>query len=242
MQPVISIIIPTFKEEEFLGRTLKNFETLEIPHELIITDGGSRDGTLGIARRYTDKIVVWDKPRRQTFGEAKNAGAALASGKFLVFIDADVLIPEPQKFFTTTLAYFDAHPETVGMTAPMLPFPENNSRADRIGSWPVNAWYVLLNNMLHRGMASGEFQMMRTDAFREVGGYREDLAAVEDVDMFMRIRKTGRTYSYRGLNVCHSYRRVHKAGWLKTYWLWISNGLSFIFRNKAAAKEWKIVR
>ncbi|MDP2652380.1 MAG: hypothetical protein Q8O94_04545, partial [bacterium] len=114
--------------------------------------------------------------------------------------------------------------------------------ADRIGSWPINTWYILLNNFFHSGMASGEFQMMRADVFRKVSGYREDLAAVEDVDMFMRLAKVGRTYSYRALNVCHSYRRVHKAGWLRTYWLWISNGLSFVFRNKAAAKEWKVVR
>lgn len=239
---MISIIIPTLREGQFLERTLKNFESLELPHEIIITDGGSTDETLSIARHYTEKVVVWDKPRRQTFGEAKNAGAALASGKFLVFIDADVVIPEPQEFFTKTLAYFDTHPLVVGMTVPMLPFPENHSWADRIGSWPINAWYVFLNNILHIGMASGEFQMMRAEAFRSINGYREDLAAVEDVDMFMRIAKVGRTYSYRALCVYHSYRRVHKTGWIKIYWLWISNGLSFVFHNKAAAKEWKVVR
>jgi glycosyltransferase involved in cell wall biosynthesis len=240
--PVISIIIPTFKEEQFLERTLENLKSLALPHEIIITDGGSTDRTLEIARRYTDKITVWDQPGRQTFGEAKNAGAKLAAGEFLVFIDADVIIPEPQAFFTKALAYFAAHPRTVAMTVPMLPFIENHSLADRIGSWPINAWYVLLNNVLHSGMASGEFQMMRADTFRQVGGYREDLAAVEDVDMFMRIAKVGRTYSYGALCVRHSYRRVHKAGWLKTYWLWIKNGTTFMLRDKAAAKEWEVVR
>ena len=57
-------------------------------------------------REHTDKIIVWDKPHRQTFGEAKNAGANIARGEFLVFIDADVIIPEPEKFFEELLAAF----------------------------------------------------------------------------------------------------------------------------------------
>src|SRR3989344_4367156 len=108
-QPFISIIIPTLREGPFLERTLQNFDTLQFPHELIITDGGSTDKTLDIAGRYTDKITVWAESRRQTFGEAKNAGAALANGTFLVFIDADVIIPSPGAFFKEILIVFDTN-------------------------------------------------------------------------------------------------------------------------------------
>ena len=69
--PVISIIIPTLREEEFLERTLQNLQGLALPHEIIITDGGSTDETLDIARRYTDEIVVWDRPKRQTFAKQR---------------------------------------------------------------------------------------------------------------------------------------------------------------------------
>ena len=119
--PIISIIIPTLKEDQFLERTLENLKTLQLPHEIIITDGGSADRTLETARKYTDKIVVWDQPRRQTFGEAKNAGAEIANGKFLVFIDADVIVPEPEKFFEEVVSLFEKNPNFTGRFGPTIP-------------------------------------------------------------------------------------------------------------------------
>lgn len=240
--PVISIIIPTLREGPFLERTLKNFESLQIPHEIIITDGGSTDETLDIARRYTDKIVVWDQPRRQTFGEAKNAGAALATGEFLVFIDADVLIPESQRFFEEAVGVFERNKKLVGITVPLKPWPENHSLIDAFFCAPLNVAYIISNNLFRSGNSSGEFQMMRTDAFRQAGGFSEHLAAGEDNEMFRRLAARGRTLSYWKLYVRHSLRRPHKLGWLRVYGIWIKNGLSVAFRNKAAYKEWSVVR
>lgn len=240
--PVISIIIPTLREEQFLERTLKNFDTLALPHEIIITDGGSTDRTLDIARQYTDKIVVWGEPRRQTFGEAKNAGAALATGEFLVFIDADVLVPEPQKFFEELVAAFHKNPRLAGVTVPLKPWPENHSWADAFFSEPINWFMVVMNNIFHSGNSSGEFQMMRADIFRKIGGFGERLAAGEDNDMFRRLATLGRTLSYRKLCVRHSLRRAHKLGWLRLYGIWLKNGFSVALRGKAAYKEWSVVR
>ncbi len=240
--PVISIIIPTLKEEQFLERTLKNLDGMKLPHEIVITDGGSIDETLEIARRYTDKIVVWDRPRRQTFGEAKNAGAALASGKFLVFIDADVLVPEPQAFFEEMLAAFNTNSKLVALTVPLQPWPENHSPVDAFFCAPLNWYMIISNNLFHSGVSSGEFQMVRMNAFKKIGGFSEQLVAGEDNEFFRHLATLGRTLSYGKLCVRHSLRRAHKLGWLRIYCIWIKNGLSVMFRNKAAYKEWTIVR
>ncbi len=240
--PRISIIIPTLREEQFLERTLENLKNLTLPHEIIITDGGSTDRTLDIARAHDAKITVWSEPRRQTFGEAKNAGAALATGEFLVFIDADVLIPAPEEFFAEMLAAFDKNPQLAGMTVPLKPWPENHSWTDALMSAPLNWFYIISNNLFHSGNSSGEFQMMRTDAFRKAGGFGEHLAAGEDNEMFRRLADHGRTLSYSKLCVRHSLRRPHKLGWLRTYFIWIKNGLSVSLHGKAAYKEWSVVR
>jgi glycosyltransferase involved in cell wall biosynthesis len=240
--PVLSIIIPTLREEQFLDRTLKNFDQLAVPHEIVITDGGSSDSTLAIARRYTDKTVVWDQSRRQTFGEAKNAGALRATGEFLVFIDADVLIASPQVFFEELLSLFNKNPKLLATTVPLRPYVENRSLADRFFSAPLNWFYIMSNNVFHSGNSSGEFQMIRADAFRKVGGYSEHLAAGEDNDLFRRLASFGRTLSYGKLCVRHSLRRPHKLGWLRTYAIWIKNGLSVALRGRAAYKEWSVVR
>ncbi len=239
--PLISIIIPTLREGPFLERTLKNFESLQIPHELIITDGGSTDETLDIARRYTDKIVVWNQQRRQTFGEAKNAGAMLTTGKFLVFIDADVIIPEPQKFFEEILKIFENN-KLVATTVPLKPLLENKSIVDKVFSAPLNWFYIISNNIFHSGNSSGEFQMVRRDAFRKIGGFGEHLVAGEDNELFRQLATLGQTMSYSKLCVRHSLRRQHKLGWLRTYFIWIKNGFSVALRGHAAYKEWTVVR
>ena len=240
--PKISIIIPTLREEQFLERTLKNFDELKVPHEIIITDGGSQDQTLDIAQQYTDKITVWNKPRRQTFGEAKNTGANIATGAFLVFIDADVLIPEPQKFFEEVLATFEKNNKLVAVTVPLKPYNENHSFVDTFFCAPLNWFYIISNNLFHLGDASGEFQMVRADIFRKIGGFNEQLIAAEDNELFRRLAAQGRTLSYWRLCVRHSLRRPHKLGWLRTYGIWIKNGLSAKFRGKAAYEEWTVVR
>ncbi|MCR4333925.1 MAG: glycosyltransferase [Patescibacteria group bacterium] len=239
---ILSIVIPTLREEQFLKRTLKNLDSLQIPHEIIITDGGSTDGTLDIARAHGAKTTVWAEPRRQTFGEAKNAGAALATGTFLVFIDADVIIPEPEQFFEEILAVFKKNPKLVASTVPLKPFVENRSWADSFFSAPLNWFYVISNNIFHSGNSSGEFQMVRTEVFRKIGGFGEHLAAGEDNELFRQLAKHGRTISYYKLCVRHSLRRPHKLGWLTTYGIWIKNGVSVALRNKAAYKEWSVVR
>jgi len=242
MHPIISIIIPTFKEEAFLERTLKNLDNLDLPHEIIITDGGSIDSTLAIARRYTDRIVVWDQERRQTFGEAKNSGAKLAVGQFLVFIDSDVDIPSPQTFFEELLSAFDKNQKLVGVTVPLKPWTENHSLLDAFFSAPLNWFYIISNNIFHSGNSSGEFQMIRKESFQKIGGYSEQLAAGEDNEIFRHLAKEGRTLSYWRLCIRHSLRRPHKLGWLRTYGIWIKNGISVALHNKAAYKEWKVVR
>lgn len=240
--PRVSIIIPTLREGSFLERTLKNFDGLTIPHEIIITDGGSIDETLDIARRYTDKVTVWTETRRQTFGEAKNAGAAFATGEHLVFIDADVLVPKPQAFFEEMLVAFDKNSKLVAMTVPLKPWPENHSLEDALFSAPLNWFYIVSNNLFHSGNSSGEFQMVRAEAFKKIGGFGEQLAAGEDNELFRRLANIGRTLSYSRLCVQHSLRRPHKLGWLRTYYIWIKNGLSVALRGRAAYKEWSIVR
>jgi glycosyltransferase involved in cell wall biosynthesis len=242
-QPILSIVIPTLREAEFLERTMRALKSLTIPHEIIMSDGGSEDGTVDIARRYTDRLVIWDKQRRQTFGEAKNAGAAIATGTFLVFIDADVTIAKPDAFFERILTEFENWPKLLGMTVSLLPWKENRHVfIDSFFSAPLNIWYIISNNIFHYGNASGEFQMIRREAFVKTGGYREDLAGGEDTDMFNRLGKIGRTHSHWQLFVRHSCRRAHKTGWLKLYWMWARQGFTVLLLGRTAYDEWKIIR
>ena len=79
----------------------------------------TRHSTSPVATQKDNRLA---ETRRQTFGEAQNAGAVLANGTFLVFIDADVIIPSPQSIFLKKYAkVFEKNIKLVATTAPLKP-------------------------------------------------------------------------------------------------------------------------
>jgi len=89
----ISIIIPTFNEEERLGELLKHLKKCcsEITHEIIIADGGSEDGTVQIAESFDATVIHCQKKGRAA---QMNEGAEHSSGTILYFLHADTFPPE----------------------------------------------------------------------------------------------------------------------------------------------------
>ena len=120
---MISIIIPTLNEAKIIELTLRMLTaTLTLPHEVIVSDGRSSDRTAELAARYANTVVVFSGEGRQTIAAGRNDGAKAAAGDFLVFLDADCVIPEPDRFFTQALAYFERNPELVGLTGTCASF------------------------------------------------------------------------------------------------------------------------
>lgn len=240
---MISIVIPTRNEEKIIEKILSTLKsTTTIPHELIVCDGNSTDNTAAIAQKYADKLVIQDKQRPKTIGTGRNQGAEAASGEYIVFLDADCTIPNPDAFYTRALNYFETHPKTVGLCARLKVLKEHSTLMDKIVFACVNATYAFFNNILRIGAASGEFMMIKKTAFNEVGGFKEHLAASEDINLFYTISRVGRTHLLRSLVVYHTGRRAHQVGWPKLLWSWFANTVSLVFRHKAASKEWEAVR
>jgi glycosyltransferase involved in cell wall biosynthesis len=81
---MISIIIPTLNEAKIIESTLRTLTaTLTLPHEVIVSDGGSSDRTTELASPYANTVVVFSGEGRQTIGEGRNDGAKAAAGDFL---------------------------------------------------------------------------------------------------------------------------------------------------------------
>jgi glycosyltransferase involved in cell wall biosynthesis len=240
---MISIVIPTLNEEKVIGMTiqlLKSHFTLE--HEIIVSDGASTDRTVEIARAYADKVIVHDGKKRQTIAEGRNAGAAVARGEFIVFMDADCMIPSPDRFFGIALEEF-AVENLVALTAWLHVAEEHRTFMDAVVFGIQNVIVMIVNNVLHGGTApGGEFQMIRADVFRKIGGYRGDLVASEDIEMFGRLAKAGRVRINYNMKIFHTGRRAHKIGWPKLLSLWFLNTVWMKTRDRAFVSEWKPIR
>jgi glycosyltransferase involved in cell wall biosynthesis len=240
---MISIIIPTLNEESILEKTLSDLKrSFTISHEVIVTDGRSKDRTIEIAQRLADKTVVYAGTTRQTIAMGRNDGAAAASGDFLAFMDADCTIPKPDEFFAKALKHFADDPRLVALTPKIKVLPESETFGDKFFFGMLNFNKLWINNVLHKGESGGELQFMPRTAYDKVHGYRGDLVTREDADMFMRLSKIGRTLYDPSMIVYHTGRRAHKIGWSKLMWDWTLNTIWVMLFDKAHAQEWKVVR
>lgn len=90
----ISIIIPAYQAAGYLAATLKSCLSQALaPLEVIVVDDGSSDGTATIAKEFSSAVRV-EGVENGGVSRARNLGARLATGEFLIFLDADdVLLP-----------------------------------------------------------------------------------------------------------------------------------------------------
>lgn len=93
MNPLVSIIIPVYNTEKYLGKCLDSlvYQTLE-NIEIICINDASKDDSLSILREYADKdnrVKIIDLKVNQRQGGARNAGLKIAKGKYIGFVDSD---------------------------------------------------------------------------------------------------------------------------------------------------------
>lgn len=239
---MISIILPTKNEKKIIATTLEGFSKYSGPKEIIVSDGNSTDGTIEIAEKYTDKVIVHTGEKRQNISQGRNAGAQIAQGEYLVFMDADTSIKNPDAFFEKAISRFEQNPKLGAMTVKIKVLPENETMGDKIVFGFMNLLHRFYNNFCHIGVSTGEFQMMRKTVFDEVGGFNETFAAGEDYDMFKRISKKYCTLMDPSLIIYHTGRRAHSIGWPKLLSQWFMNFIYTTFFKKSASDTWEEVR
>ena len=239
----ISIIIPTLQEESCIGRTLGQFtHELRQKHnlEIIVSDGGSTDCTVGIARSCADSVLERDPKARENISIGRNHGARASHGDILVFINADVIIERPEEFIDTIVHTIE-QPAVAAVTCNVLIYPEEENLVDRLFHRFFN-WYFWLLNVFGIGMGRGECHVMRRDVFRCIGEYNEALAAGEDYELYHRLRQTGEIAFLRSINVFESPRRYRKFGYFYITFLWLLNGIWVLLFKRSFVEEWKPVR
>ncbi|MES2059706.1 MAG: glycosyltransferase [Patescibacteria group bacterium] len=239
---MISFIIPTLNESKAIEATLKCLKGYGGECEIIVSDGGSADDTVAIAKKYTDKVVIYQGDKRQNIAMGRNAGAKIAKGDFLVFLDADVTIFDIDNFFKEAFANFELRKKLVALTVGYKILPENETLADKVVFKILSLNFVLFNNYLHVGVSGGEFQMIKRESFEYVKGFDEKLVAAEDGDMFARLGKIGRTRCDINLSIYHSGRREHAIGWPRLIHQWMGNYISVQLFRRSISTEWEQIR
>lgn len=209
---MISVIIPTLNEASNLATLLDSVCDHEPAPELIVVDGGSTDGTPGIATEY-GAVVVHSAPGR---GAQLHAGACLATGDVLLFLHADCRFPaNGLGRIETALA---AQPDALGGNHRLL-----FDGSDRFSLW-LNGFYAWIRS---HGVYYGDSGIfVRRSAYDALGGIRP-MALMEDFEFVRRMEAHGKTICIGDPPLITSSRRFHNRrpigiviGWLKIHALY----------------------
>ncbi|HMK38682.1 MAG TPA: glycosyltransferase [Bacteroidota bacterium] len=239
----ISVIIPTLNEEKLLERMLAQFTPQLVERfriELVVSDGGSVDRTLEIARARAHTVVANGEGIKQTIAMGRNIGARSAGGSVFVFLNADTLIADPPSFFSTIAAEAGA-PGLAALTCRVEVYPDEQRLSDRAFHGFYN-WFFSMMNRVGMGMGRGECHIMRREVFALAGGYADAIAAGEDYDMFRRLERLGRVKFLDSVTVYESPRRYRRYGYLYVSASWFLNFLAVFFLRRSILSEWKPVR
>lgn len=202
-QITFSIIIPTLNEEKVLARQEAGLKSFGGETEIIVSDGGSRDGTLEIARRLGWSVVEGARGR----GSQMNAGASIARGEVLIFLHADTILPE-------------AAPELISEALIDSKVVGGNFRLKFSGNSRESGWLTRIYPLLRLGgMCYGDSGFfIRHNIFESVGGFR-DYPIFEDCDLYRRLNKVGRFKMVDG--AAETSSRRFEGRFMRTFLLWI---------------------
>jgi GT2 family glycosyltransferase len=195
-----TVVIPTLNARSLLTQALEHLEAQTAPHDVVVVDNASTDGTAELLAERFPEVRVIRLDENVGFGRAVNRGVAAAETDAVVLINNDVLC-EPD-FLERIL-----EPLADGGAAMAAGVLLQHDRPDLIDSAGIEldttlrSWDSLWNRPLAELAQAAEpvgpcggAAAFRTDAFREVGGFDESFFAYwEDVDLALRLRLAGHT-------------------------------------------------
>ncbi|HEY2329393.1 MAG TPA: glycosyltransferase [Verrucomicrobiae bacterium] len=205
----ISVIVPAFNEEKLLAASLTEIKSAAAAFaargwefELVVCDNNSTDRTAEIARAAGAKVVF--EPVNQ-IARARNAGASVATGDWLVFVDADSHPGE--KLFADVAREIAAGKTLAGGVTIRLD--------EKLFVAGLITQFWNYSSRVTRLMA-GSFIFVEAAAFRQVGGFSHEFYAAEELDLSLRLKKLARA-THRKIIILHRHPIKTSARKMKLY-------------------------
>ena len=206
----ISVIVPAYNEEKYIGACLAAIERQKFSgtYEIIVGDGNSTDNTQKISRDYGARVV------EEGFGTPSGGryiAAKKARGRIFAFTSSDV---QPCQDWLQNI--YEAFEDRKVVWAVGSVRPLEGRFVEELGAIVLNIFAATFNRF---GLAyvNGDNIAARADAYHKCGGFNPELVTSEDTDLGMRLMHQGK-FAYKGKAVVLiSMRRVRKWG----YWSFI---------------------
>ncbi len=188
---LVSVVIPVYNGERFLAQAIASVHSQTWhPVEVIVVDDGSTDQSGEIARRFASVRCL----RQGNAGQAaaRNHGAAVATGTFLAFLDADDLWLADK--LERQMAAFRSAPDLMAVFGWAQEFVDAEQPP---GGSPVRRLPAQLPSAM----------LIRRAAFEQLGGYDPHWRLAEVADFYSRLQESG--LACRTLDHVVYRRRLH---------------------------------
>ena len=194
----ISIIIPTYNEAQNIAALINHLQKADAIKacEIIVTDGGSTDNTLAIARQLGIQAV--SSPAKGRAAQM-NYGASLSKGDVLYFIHADTMPPP-----TFGADIKQAIQKGFGLGRYRTKF------LSKKGLLRLNEWFTRFD--LFVCMGGDQTLFIKKNLFTKLGGFKEEMILMEEYDLCKRAREISKYIIMNGAALV-SARKYDKISW-----------------------------
>ncbi|MGH7544425.1 MAG: glycosyltransferase family 2 protein [Gemmatimonadota bacterium] len=230
----VAVLVLTFDQREKTLRCLADLRAQQgAPFDIVLWDNGSGDGTAERVRAEFPEVLVHAHPVNLGVASGRNAAAALAIERLdpshLLFLDNDIT-PWPG-FIRELLAPFE-HDGRLAQTQGKLRYTDDPERLNDGGGHRVQFWLARTTPVGYKEIDEGQHDrpapclpcggamMVRTDVFRELGGFDStfDPFGPEDLDFSLRVREAGWRALYIPTAVAyHEVTHTFGAGYTEDY-------------------------
>ena len=189
---LISVVVPTFNYARYLSQALDSaLNQTGVSLEVVVVDDGSTDGTPEILEGYGSEIRLL-RQNNHGLSAARNAGLSLAEGEFVVFLDADDLLPAGA--LASQNALLQADPDLDMVICPSFFFEKTDATGQplKTGRWRLFCKDLDVH-LCHFNIAPPHALMLRRRALDLAGSFDTSLKACEDHDMWFRVAFQGAT-------------------------------------------------
>lgn len=234
----ISLVIPAYNEEEYLGGCLDSVLASGAPfHEIIVIDNASTDRTSEVAAARPGVRVVRE-PKKGLLN-ARQRGYLEATGDAVAYVDADTRMP--RGWHARAVDVLSSRLEVVGLSGPARYWDATRWQRFVLGfSWRVSAplAYRIVGYMIY-----GAGFVVRKSALDAIGGFNASIEFYgEDTDLARRLSKQGKVVFDMGFYILSSARRFAKEGMLRTNLVYVLNFVWPVLFGRPFTRSHKDVR
>jgi len=193
--PKVSVIMPSYNHERFVGHAIQSVldQTFQ-DFEIVITDDGSTDGTVGEIKKFADpRVRLFTFEQNQGAAAAANNCIANAAGEYFAVLNSDdIFLPEKLE---KQVRFLDGHPDVAAVFSyARIIDEENNDFTDEkhfyahIFEQHNRTRFEWLNRFFYEGNClCHPSVLIRRKCYEEIGLYDTRLAQLPDFDLWIRL-------------------------------------------------------